>query len=107
MNICPSKEKNRGVDYDEDTNIFYAQFLEALNKINGVSLSPEESLKIINELKIKLDNDDLGKAFFSLLKDGINGLRLVDFSDITNNSYVVVTVLMRMAMTISGLILPS
>lgn len=85
------KGKNRGVDYDEDTNIFYAQFLEALNKINGVSLSPEESLKIINELKIKLDNDDLGKAFFSLLKDGINGLRLVDFSDITNNSYVVVT----------------
>ena len=35
-----------------------------------------------NELKIKLDNDDLGKAFFSFLKDGINGLRLVDFSDI-------------------------
>ena len=29
-----------------------------------------------------IDNDDLGKAFFSFLKDGINGLRLVDFSDI-------------------------
>ena len=60
------KGKNRGVDYDEDTNIFYAQFLEALNKINRVSLSQEESFKIINELKIKLDNDDLGKTFFSL-----------------------------------------
>lgn len=38
-----------------------------------------------------MSNDDLGKAFFEYLQKGYNGIRLVDFDDITQNSYVVVT----------------
>lgn len=79
-----------GVDYDSDTNIFYALFQEAVNKINDVELGLEDIKKLILDLKIKLSNNDLGKSFFAVLQEGINDLKLIDFED-DNNSYVVVT----------------
>lgn len=88
------KDKTRGLDYDPDTNIFYALFTDAINRINGVELSVDDAKKIIEEIKIKLDNDDLGKSFYQLLKEGINGLQLIDFNrknSSDKNSYVVVT----------------
>lgn len=85
------KNKNIGIDYDPDTNIFYTQFRDAVNKINGTDLSMEAVKKIIEEIKIKLDNKDLGKAFFTILKDGIDGNKLLDFNSIDNNSFIVVT----------------
>ena len=86
------KDMVRGVDYDSDTNIFYGLFLDAINKINNTDLSLEEAKKIIEELKIKLSNDDLGKAFFEILQKGYNGIKLIDYSPTKDkNSYVVVT----------------
>ena len=87
------KDKERNVDYDDDTNIFYSQFLSAVNRINQTELTLEDAKKIIGELKIKLDNDDLGKSFFKILQSGIDGIKLIDFSDITGtkNDYTVVT----------------
>lgn len=87
------KDKERNVDYDGDTNIFYSQFLSAVNRINQTELTLEDAKKIIGELKIKLDNDDLGKSFFKILQSGIDGIKLIDFSDMTGtkNDYTVVT----------------
>ncbi len=85
------KDKERGVDYDPDTNIFYVEFMESINRINGTDFSMEEIKKIICEIKIKLDNEDLGMAFFAFLKNGYEGLKLVDYSKDDKNSYVVVT----------------
>ena len=87
------KDKERNVDYDGDTNIFYSQFLSAVNRINQTELTLEDAKKIIGELKIKLDNDDSGKSFFKILQSGIDGIKLIDFSDITGtkNDYTVVT----------------
>lgn len=85
------KDQIRGTDYDGDTNIFYELFRESVSRINDNELSIEETKKIINELKIKLSNDDLGKAFFQLLKEGYNGIRLIDYTNIDNNSFYVVT----------------
>lgn len=88
------KNKVRGVDYDPDTNIFYALFADSLNRINGTNLSENDAKKIIEELKIKLDNNDLGKSFFEILKDGYNGLQFIDYNrslESDKNSYVVVT----------------
>lgn len=85
------KDKVRGVEYDPDTNIFYAEFLDAINRINDTDLSMDDAKKIIGELKIKLDNEDLGMAFFNLLKKGYDDIRLIDFSKDDKNSYVVVT----------------
>ena len=88
------KDKKRGVDYDPDTNIFYTLFVDAINRINGTELSIDDGKKIIEELKIKLDNEDLGKSFFKILQEGYDDLQLIDFnrtSEKDRNSYVVVT----------------
>ncbi len=87
------KDKERNVDYDGDTNIFYSQFLSAINRINNTELTLEDAKKIIEELKIKLDNEDLGKSFFHILQTDINGIKLIDFNDATGiqNDYTVVT----------------
>ena len=67
--------------------------MSAVNRINQTELTLEDAKKIIGELKIKLDNDDLGKSFFKILQSGIDGIKLIDFSDITGtkNVYTVVT----------------
>lgn len=87
------KDKKRNIDYDGDTNIFYLQFLSAINRINGKELTLVDVKKIIDELKIRLDNNDLGKSFFKILQSGINGVKLIDFDDVdgTKNDYTVVT----------------
>lgn len=87
------KDKERNIDYDGDTNIFYSQFLSAINRINQTELTLADAKKIIGELKIKLDNDDLGKSFFQILQTDIDGIKLIDFNDIggTQNDYTVVT----------------
>ena len=87
------KDKERNIDYDGDTNIFYSQFLSAINRINQTELTLADAKKIIGELKIKLDNDDLGKSFFQILQSDIDGIKLIDFNDIsgTQNDYTVVT----------------
>lgn len=75
-----------------DTNIFTDIFRESINRINGKSLSKHEVDNLISELSIKLSNDDLGKAFYNILLNGINGIRLIDFTEDDNqNSYHVVT----------------
>lgn len=88
-----NKDKKRNIDYDGDTNIFYSQFLSAINRINQTELTLDDAKKIIGELKIKLDNDDLGKSFFQILQSDIDGIKLIDFNDIegTKNNYTVVT----------------
>ena len=91
--ICQLKIKERNVDYDGDTNIFYSQFLSAINRINHKISYLQTQKKIIGELKIKLGNDDLGKSFFQILQSGIDGIKLIDFDDVggANNDYTVVT----------------
>jgi len=78
---------------DGDTNIFVDTFLNAINRLNGVNLSIADASKIIDELKIVLSFDDLGKAFYSLLISGYKGLRLIDFDteDGAGNTYQIVT----------------
>ena len=87
------KDKERNADYDGDTNIFYSQFLSAINRINQEEFTIDDAKKIIDEIKIKLDNDDLGKSFFNILQSGINDIKLIDFDDVsgTRNDYAVVT----------------
>ena len=85
------KDKVRGIDYDPDTNIFYSQFKDSINKINGIDLSADDIKKIIGELKIKLENEDLGMSFFDFIKKGYEGIKLVDYSEDDKNDYTVIT----------------
>lgn len=78
---------------DEDTNIFMDLFCDAINRINGTALTINDVRKIVSELKIILDNDDIGRAFYSILLNGYHGIKLIDFDDVKGerNSFSVVT----------------
>ena len=75
----------------QETNIFKALFWDGINRINGCSLLEEDIDRILEELAIKLSNDDLGRAFYKILLDGINGLRIIDLEDEGRNTYHIVT----------------
>ena len=74
-----------------DTNIFVDIFRESISCINGKTLSEQDATTLISELSIKISNEDLGKAFYNILLNGINGIRLLDFENSSRNTYHVVT----------------
>ncbi len=74
-----------------DTNIFKSLFWDGVNRINRCSLPEKDIDRLLDELAIKLSNDDLGRAFYKILLDGINGLRIIDLEDVSRNTYHVVT----------------
>ena len=76
---------------DEDTNIFKTIFKDSLIKINNKEYSNFDIDGIINELKLVLSNDDLGKSFYKILLNGFKGTKLIDFNNIDNNNFNVTT----------------
>ena len=74
-----------------ETNIFKSLFWDGVNRINGCSLPEQDVDRLLDELTIKLSNDDLGRAFYKILLNGINGLRIIDLEDESRNTYHVVT----------------
>lgn len=78
---------------DEDTNIFVDLLCAAIARINGIEFTIEDTIKLVSELKIILDNDDIGRAFYTILLSGYNGIKLIDYDDVLGekNSFSVVT----------------
>src|SRR5574344_360762 len=87
-NYISLKNDNR---LDEDTNIFKNIFKESISKINDREFSDFEVDGLVNELKLVLDNEDLGKAFFKIILNGFKGIKLIDFNNNENNSFNVTT----------------
>ena len=82
--------KDNKIIIDHETNIFKNVFFESLKRINK-DVNDNELEKLLNELKIQLDNEDLGKRFYNTLLYGYNGIKLIDFNDVNNNTFNVVT----------------
>ena len=75
--------------WDEETNIFPALFNEAISRINP-DLSADDVTRLLTDVKLLLDNEDLGKAFYEKLTER-SGIRLIDFENFSNNSFHVIT----------------
>lgn len=75
--------------WDEETNIFPALFSDAIARINP-ELSAEDIGRLLIDVQLLLDNEDLGKAFYDRLTER-SGIRLIDFENFSNNSFHVVT----------------
>ncbi len=88
-NYLSLKQYNGGIC--PETNIFKSLFWDGVNRINGCSLSEPDIDHLLAELAIKLSNDDLGRAFYNILLNGINGLRIIDLENVSRNTYHVVT----------------
>jgi type I restriction enzyme R subunit len=79
----------KNAEWDLNTNLFPALFYKAIAKINpGIAAGDIGSL--FAEVKLTLDNEDLGKAFFGQLT-ARSGIKLIDFANFNNNSFHVVT----------------
>lgn len=68
-----SLKKYEGV-VDSDTNILIDVLRDAINRINATALTTEDVQKIVNVLKAMLENNDLGREFYSILLNGYHGL---------------------------------
>lgn len=78
---------------DEDTNIFIDLLCAAINRVNGIEYTLEDTQKLVNELKLVLGNEDIGKEFYSILMNGYKERKLIDFQDFAGekNIFHVVT----------------
>ncbi len=73
----------------DETNIFVDIFNESITRIN--SDNPDiDTKRLLEDISLCLDNDDLGKAFFQMLTAN-SGLKLIDFKNFNTNSFHVVT----------------
>lgn len=74
------KQKRRS-----DTNIFEEIFIESLTRINP-DVTSEEIQRLLEELSLELDYEDLGRKFYKRLI-ATSGIKLIDFNDFENNSF--------------------
>ena len=79
----------KGASWDEQTNIFPALFCSSLARINP-GVEADDIDRLLAEVKLLLDNEDLGQAFCDRLTER-SGTRLIDFENFDNNSFHVVT----------------
>ncbi|WP_427453584.1 type I restriction endonuclease subunit R [Litorimonas sp. WD9-15] len=79
----------KNANWDEDTNIFPDIFQESLQRINP-EIDKSQIDRAFEDIKLALDNEDLGKAFYEILVER-SGLKLIDFENFDNNSFHVVT----------------
>jgi type I restriction enzyme R subunit len=79
----------KNAEWDEETNIFPELFRAAITRINP-GMDADDIERLLADVKLSLENEDLGKAFYEKLT-ARSGTRLIDFADFSNNSFHVVT----------------
>ena len=79
----------KGAEWDLETNIFPVQFHDAISRINP-ELDSQDIARYLDDIKLDLDNEDLGRAFYEKLT-ARSGIKLIDFENFSNNSFHVVT----------------
>jgi len=79
----------KGEEWDKETNIFPELFHSSIYRINS-GIKEDDITRLFEKVKLSLDNEDLGRAFFETLTDRSN-TRLIDFENFNNNSFHVVT----------------
>jgi type I restriction enzyme R subunit len=76
-------------NWETDTNIFTDIFKSSIKKINP-GLEDDDVARVLDEVTLALDNEDLGKVFYEKLIDR-SGIRLIDFENFEENTFNVVT----------------
>ena len=81
--LCREQVRRR----DRETNIFPEALRATMERINGRRLSDGEFGQLTETLRTQLDAEDLGKAFYGTIRNGWNGIRLIDFDRPENNLF--------------------
>lgn len=77
--------------WDESTNIFTDIFSESIKSINKPQKLDESDIRrLFEDVSLALDNEDLGEVFYKMLTSD-SGIKLIDFTDLSKNTFNVVT----------------
>lgn len=76
-------------EFDGRTNILTDVFIRSVKRLNPL-MNDLECQQLINKIAGMVNNDDLGKEFYSLLSAN-SGLKLVDYANPENNEWHVTT----------------
>lgn len=79
----------KDVNWNEETNIFPEIFLKSIEEINH-ELEEGEAKRLLEEVSLLLDNEDIGKAFYERILQK-TGHKIIDFENFDNNTFNVVT----------------
>ena len=79
----------KGAKWDEATNIFPELFRSSIAAINP-DASDDDIGRLLQEITLLLENEDLGKAFYERLTKN-SGIKLIDFENFDRNTFRVVT----------------
>lgn len=76
---------------DKETNIFKEIFKSSLERINKREFSDYELNSVISEINNLIEDGTNGRTFYNRLTDSSNQIKLIDFIDVNNNSFNVVS----------------
>lgn len=79
------------IQRDPETCILPSALRDAVARINGAELAEESFARLMADLRTLLAMEDLGQGFYTVLRDGWNGLRLLDFARPERNCFQVGT----------------
>lgn len=77
------------VEFDVKTNIATSIFADSVVRLNP-NVQTSDIKKIIDEITLVLDYDDIGRTFYQMLT-ATSGIKLIDFDNFNNNTFHVVT----------------
>ncbi|WP_353570729.1 type I restriction endonuclease [Candidatus Albibeggiatoa sp. nov. BB20] len=80
----------KNATWETENNIFTDIFKHSIAAINPHATQHDVS-RLLENVKLMLDNQDLGKAFYKRLIDESADLKLIDFAQFDNNQFHVVT----------------
>lgn len=101
--LCSHSLTSDSTVFDEQTRIVLTSFREALERINARVVDDADFDEILRAIQKMLDSDDLGEKFSQALRTGVNGWKLIDFTNPSVNDLSVVTEVTIRAKDISGL----
>ncbi len=79
----------KGAVWNQETNIFTDIFIDSIQRINQ-NLEEDEAKRLLSDVSLLLDNEDLGKAFYERIIQK-TGHKIIDFENFENNTFNVVT----------------
>lgn len=79
----------KNANWDQENNIFTEIFKNSVSSIN-VGIKKKDTERLLEDVKLSLENEDLGQAFHQLLIDQ-SGIKLIDFENFNKNQFHVVT----------------
>ena len=100
--LCSHSLTSDSTVFDEQTRIVLTSFREALERINARVVDDADFDEILRAIQKMLDSDDLGEKFSQALRTGVNGWKLIDFTNPSVNDLSVVTEVTIRAKDISG-----